>query len=300
MESFHSHGKLLLTGEYLVLLGALALAVPTGKGQKMQVSTPATPKEGLNWVSKTHDGKVWLEVHFNQDFEPSRSGREIQVLQNLLQTAFEMAEYSIPDSGLVIESGLEFPRNWGLGSSSTLVLNIAKWLEIDPFVLQFKIFGGSAYDIACGLKESPIHYQLKNGKPQTEMVSFNPPFKDKLFFVHLGKKQDSRAAIRDFMQNGSDKHEEIEKITALTVKVTNSDKLNEFEELIEKHEFLMAEVLNTKPIQQLYFADYPGHIKSLGAWGGDFILATGSDEEQMYFMERGYTTILSYPEMVKS
>ena len=37
MDAFYSHGKLLLTGEYLVLDGALALAVPCKLGQSLTV-----------------------------------------------------------------------------------------------------------------------------------------------------------------------------------------------------------------------------------------------------------------------
>ena len=37
MSQFYSHGKLLITGEYLVLDGAKALAVPTVFGQDLSV-----------------------------------------------------------------------------------------------------------------------------------------------------------------------------------------------------------------------------------------------------------------------
>ena len=36
--SFHSNGKLLITGEYAVLDGALAFALPTRKGQTLEVT----------------------------------------------------------------------------------------------------------------------------------------------------------------------------------------------------------------------------------------------------------------------
>ncbi len=37
MQNFYSRGKLLLTGEYVVLDGALALALPTKFGQSLKV-----------------------------------------------------------------------------------------------------------------------------------------------------------------------------------------------------------------------------------------------------------------------
>ena len=34
----------------------------------------------------------------------------------------------------------------------------------------------------------------------------------------------------------------------------------------------MSELLDTKTIKELLFPDFSGTIKSLGAWGGDFVL----------------------------
>ena len=39
MQRFYSNGKLLLSGEYLILDGATGLALPTKTGQEMLVST---------------------------------------------------------------------------------------------------------------------------------------------------------------------------------------------------------------------------------------------------------------------
>ena len=44
---FYSHGKLLLTGEYVVLDGAKALAIPTNKGQYLTVKPIDEPKVSL-------------------------------------------------------------------------------------------------------------------------------------------------------------------------------------------------------------------------------------------------------------
>ena len=52
------------------------------------------------------------------------------------------------------------------------------------------------------------------------------------------------------------------------------------------------------PVKKRLFPDYPGSIKSLGAWGGDFILATGTESEREYFKEKGYTTLRSYRELI--
>jgi hypothetical protein len=39
-------------------------------------------------------------------------------------------------------------------------------------------------------------------------------------------------------------------------------------------------------------------IKSLGAWGGDFILISKTDQYLKYFHDRGYTTVLDWDAMV--
>ncbi len=39
------------------------------------------------------------------------------------------------------------------------------------------------------------------------------------------------------------------------------------------------------------FLDYFGQTKSLGAWGGDFILATGNKDTPKYFKNKGYPNL---------
>ncbi len=58
-QTFYSNGKLLITGEYAVLDGARALALPTKFGQDLVV------EEGKNkeivWKSFDKDGSIWFE-----------------------------------------------------------------------------------------------------------------------------------------------------------------------------------------------------------------------------------------------
>jgi hypothetical protein len=51
------------------------------------------------------------------------------------------------------------------------------------------------------------------------------------------------------------------------------------------------------------FHDYPGEVKSLGAWGGDFVMITMHQEWQLvkaYFSEKGMETVIPYHDMVKA
>ena len=51
------------------------------------------------------------------------------------------------------------------------------------------------------------------------------------------------------------------------------------------------------PGYDLAFKDFYGQTKSLGSWGGDFILASGDNETPKYFKEKGYNTIIPFSKM---
>jgi mevalonate kinase len=61
-QEFYSHGKLLLTAEYLVLDGANALAFPTKYGQSLIFDNGK--KNTIAWKSYDHNGKLWLDFCF--------------------------------------------------------------------------------------------------------------------------------------------------------------------------------------------------------------------------------------------
>jgi hypothetical protein len=79
--------------------------------------------------------------------------------------------------------------------------------------------------------------------------------------------------------------------------------LNTFEELINEHEQLVGSLLKQIKVKDELFAGYWGSVKSLGAWGGDFVMLTNNrsrDELTAYLAERNITTVLSWNEMVWS
>ena len=86
-QHFYGHGKLLITGEYLVLDGALALAIPTKKGQKLTVAEAEQP--GITWEGLKESGEVWFTFHldyalFKQSQPAASENPEIRLLQILL------------------------------------------------------------------------------------------------------------------------------------------------------------------------------------------------------------------------
>ena len=64
-HAFYGHGKLLITGEYLVLDGALALAIPTQKGQHLTVSE--SKKSGIKWTGIKDSGEEWFSFQLNYE-----------------------------------------------------------------------------------------------------------------------------------------------------------------------------------------------------------------------------------------
>lgn len=304
-KEFYSNGKLLLTGEYVVLDGALSLAVPTIYGQNLTVTD--TTNSIITWKSLDVDNNTWFNANFScNDLQILNTEEKDEVwmntaktLQSILKEAHLLnSDFLKNTKGLAVETKLDFPRDWGLGSSSTLINNIATWASVDAFQLLENTMGGSGYDIACAQNHTPIFYQKINNIPTVRVTEFNPLFADDLYFIHLNKKQNSRDAIAAYKECSFNKEELVKNITEITKKIASATLLSSFEALISKHEELLSSALKTTTVKELLFADYRGAIKSLGAWGGDFILVTGNKETPTYFKQKGYNTIFKYTELI--
>ncbi len=293
-----SYGKILITSEYAVLKGALALAIPT----KFKQSLSFTKKnlELLVWKSYDSNNKIWFECEielFNIEILKSSNEKIGKSLISILKSAKKLNPKFLNKNfkGLV-ETKLDFPNNWGLGSSSTLINNIANWANINPFELLWSNFKGSGYDIACANSNSPILYNLENKKPIVDKVSFDPIYSDNLFFIHLNKKQNTNDEIKKF--NAKKLSQKlIFEFSDLTRRFLNSKNIIDFQICIKEHESILSKELNTISIKKKLFDDYVGEIKSLGAWGGDFILAAGPIDSPSYFLKKGFKTIIPFKKM---
>ena len=301
-KEFYSNGKLLITGEYLVLDGAKAFALPTKFGQNLIVEK-GNNKE-IIWKSYDADGSLWFEdtIPFSEISNEINIKNESvkSTLIAILQEAFALnPDFLNLAEGYSISTELGFPKIWGLGTSSTLINNVAQWLQIDAFTLLKNSFGGSGYDIACAQNDNPILYHLEQGKAVVEKVIFNPNFTQNLYFVYLNKKQNSKTAIASYNSN---KKDNIEKNIALndqiTFEILNAKTLQEFALAIEKHETKMSLILEIKPVKETLFPDFEGTVKSLGAWGGDFVLVISEENPTSYFASKGFETIIKYNEMI--
>lgn len=299
--TYYSHGKLLLSGEYLVLKGATAFALPTKFGQDLEITSQE--EEHFLWRSFDHLNRIWLEVRF----EPASldilafkhdQGSAIR-LQKLLRMAFELSDQASSElKGVLARTGLEFDRSWGLGTSSTLINNLADWLRIDPYILLKNSFGGSGYDIACARYDSPLLFSLKNAVPDVTEVNFNPAFANQLSFVYLNQKQVSRESIQQFEKKSQFSEVQINRISEISREMYRASDLKEFSEIIREHEDILSDILRMDPIKKRQFHDFKGEIKSLGAWGGDFVLVASSEDPADYFRKKGYHTIVPFQKMI--
>lgn len=302
--NYYAHGKLLLTSEYAVLDGALALAIPTKFGQVMTVKQ--TRKSDLFWKSYDKERNQWFTAQISlYDFSPVKTtdDEKAAYLAKLLKGAVRQnSEFLSKWNGFDVETHLEFDREWGLGSSSSLTYMVAKWAGVNPLLLHFEVSKGSGYDVAAAGADLPITYQLGDETVNYQEVDFDPPFKNSLHFIYLNEKQDSKVAIEHYFKKAKQKKTLVKKMTAITESVLKCQTLNGFIELIKEHEALLCHHLGLSSIcDQRGFTDFNGAIKSLGAWGGDFILAASPDsatEVKAYFSDKGYETVIPYEEML--
>lgn len=295
-----SPGKLLITSEYVVLDGALALAVPTKLGQEGLFCVIEDEESLVHWEAY-HQDELWLKVDINY------ANNEI-IYSNLKEPAeFVLKIINIlkahstkvlqSNSSYSIKTNLQFPSNFGLGSSSTLMNNLATWAEVDAYLLNDLALGGSGYDIAVAQEKQPILFQRLPQNTLVEPVDFNPSFKDELIFIHLNQKQDSREGIRLYKSKIKDKSL-IESFSNITRAALATSSLEEFSQLMTLHEKNISQLVDLPTVKEKYFGDAPTFFKSLGAWGGDFILSNRFDNYKNYFQNKGYSTIFTYNDLI--
>ena len=92
----------------------------------------------------------------------------------------------------------------------------------------------------------------------------------------------------------------IKEVSELTARLRSAPHLRAAAQLLERHERLVGDMLSLQPVGKSHFADFPGTVKSLGAWGGDFVWVLSERPAawvEQYFTDRGYTTFLTFENM---
>ena len=303
---FYAPGKIMLSGEYTVLNGALALAIPTaGYGQTLFVSS--LKKDEIFWESFDPEGK-WFETHFSQDLqqikETTNQSQAVVIQQLLLFIKKQKPE--LFDKALHFRTELNFNREWGLGSSSSLIALLSIWSGVPAFDLLDISFGGSGYDVIVAMANKAVLYHLLDtsvklplyrGKlPVWQPVDFCPSFAGEVYLIYRNIKQNSRDEIKIYKRKPANE-QQVDMISRISNAMVDCKELNDFEMLIAKHEQIISQVLQRPTVQNEFFSDYPGKIKSLGAWGGDFILATRKNAPD-YFKAKGFNTIINLKDIL--
>lgn len=264
-----------------------------------------TTSSDLIWESLDMKGRSWFESTISLfDFSAiTTSNQETSYyLQKLLKNAVRLnSEFLSQWNGFKIETQLEFPLDWGLGSSSTLIYLVAEWAEVNPLMLYFKTENGSGYDVACAFASGPVEYINSPDEVSYTEVDFNPKFKDQLYFVHLGQKKDSKQGIIEYLSAVKNKSAFVKSITKITEDIQNVNSISDFNALLDKHEEIVFQHTGFEKVKNLHFSDYWSSVKSLGAWGGDFVLATsdkGVEATKAYFAQKGFNTVMTYKEII--
>lgn len=302
-NQFYAKGKLLFTAEFMILHGAKALAVPLNRGQSLTLQ-PKHIAGRLRWVAK-YGFITWFdttlklpEMSILSSSSQARSENLVFMLQQL-QEIHPGFDRELAENDVVTD--LEFDPAFGFGSSSTLTSLLAQWAEIDPLQLHFRISKGSGYDVACAGSDTALLYQVINEMPVAEPVEFNPPFADQMWLVYLGHKQDSAQSVAAFLERYKPKQEDIDRFSGLTCSFLNAADTNELGEVITEHEKRLAAILDIPPVGETIFPDLDGYAKSLGAWGGDFVLlVTDWSEKKLsdYLQAKGIHQWFAFNELI--
>lgn len=296
MSSFSASGKLMLFGEYLVLRGSKCFAIPLNVGQQLTVKKKK--EAGVSW--KSFEGEeCWLAFELSSKLEliSSSDQKKASLVVKLLKIIQnENPELTIDN--LCFTVNLDFNREFGFGTSSTFISLLSQWSGVNPYLLLENSFGGSGYDIAAATAHQAFVYSVK--EKMIGEVNLPKSITNHILFVFLGEKQVSAKEILAF-KDKEVSSSQIDEMNSIIQQATTSTHIEEWEKLMVKSENLLSSILKVPTVKDHRFSDYPFEIKSLGAWGGDFIMATYRElsAAQEYFINKGYNVFYSYAQIVK-
>ena len=121
------NGKLLISGEYFVLDGAKAFALPCKFGQRFSITYQNVEFKSehiLQWKAYTKLNVLWIDaiIDLKSFTLLNDANKEAKMLLDILKVCKTLnTQFLNIDKNIIIEAKLDFPRSWGLGSSSTLI-----------------------------------------------------------------------------------------------------------------------------------------------------------------------------------
>lgn len=302
---YRANGKLLLTAEYYVLHGSEALVLPTWFGQNLVVKTgERTGKNHILWTAK-ESGETWFSAVFDTNLNTLETSDEekAEFLKNILKN-LQILSPGCFDKLLLytFTTHIDFHRMWGLGSSSTLIRLLADWAGVDPYLLHARVSSGSGYDIAAAGTNEVFIYRRNGEKISVRSVALSEALTEMMYFVYLGRKEPTEQALNHYRLKGLPSKQEVEHMSALTRKFAGAANISELSRIVKKHENMVADRIGSEPVKKRLFNDYPFPVKSLGAWGGDFVLFLNPEGEEVlrnYLKTKNLNTCLKYTELAK-
>ena len=288
MQTFFAPGKILLAGEYAVLLGLEAHAVPVKQGQWMEFfayNTPENQAPTVHFKALDEHGESWIENTYDLDSEVWRDtpAPELDAFDKVLQ--FVSADFWESQTSYRIETRLEFGRETGLGSSSTFIALMAQCFRLDPQKLQEHIFAGSGYDVAVACLGKPLSFWRNEKGAHYRQWSLPATLTEDWSVVFLGHKVNSRHSAAEIIENLKEVlaepfyKQQFERVLRI---VRDAETTASVEAALEMYQLLLAQLVNMdtpykqfglKPVKQ-------GLCKWLGAWGGDMLLVNNTFLEQ--------------------
>jgi len=279
-----ANGKFLLSAEYVVLDGASALAIPLKWGQTLFIE----PYQGDFCLIESREAnqQVWFKATFHPAtglvMESNLHDVALKLEQLLSAIPPAIKRQNLKSKKLIFRA--DFNRNWGLGSSSTLVSLLSQYLEQNPYSLLRQSFGGSGYDIACATALQPILYRLDQPDfPSVQPFSLAPELLKQMHFFYLGRKAQSSQAIQQYrsLSLALRQHAAAE-ISELSLHMQSVQTLSEWTLALNRHNTILQNLLQ-QPNPCQAFSGAPGAMKPMGAWGGDFMLALGPAQQWQDF-----------------
>jgi mevalonate kinase len=300
-QKYRSNGKLMLTGEYLALQGATTFAVPLIFGQELEIEEVAHPL--VYWRTLFKDKIIFHAIFETDQFNVLETSdtEKSDWIRSVFLAIRDQKDDFLKDSGAEATAKIDLPMNYGWGSSSSFITNLCKWADVNPFWVNMKVGGGSGYDIACANANKPILYHNEINMPKFHEVDYNPDFLHNMWFIFQENKMNTADAIRGF-RSKQIKDSVVNRVSEISKKWIDAASIEEVMEMMREHETIISECVSMDSIADEY-KDFNGEVKSLGAWGGDFMLAVSSmsgADVISYFEGKGRPTMFNWKEIVKN
>lgn len=250
----------------------------------------------VHWITKDHKGNKWFECKLNLiDFAIDKTNDEekAQFIQTLIKSAAQLnSDFLSKWKKYKITCDLGFDPSWGLGTSSTLIANLAAWAELSPFELFFDTQEGSGYDVAAAVSAGPLLYQKSEEELSFETFDWNKELADAICVFYQGHKQSSLEEVRAWKSNKVWKQKDVKQVSDISESLADCENIADAMALLGDQLKLMERILD-RTAYDGRFSDFEGLIKPLGAWGGDFGLALHHEVAytQKYLAEKGIETV---------